>query len=150
MSGQLRIDTASRLKTSSLVERLQAIGVCVPDQADVQRMKRAMLLGLPLTASKFRIQTAFLRMLLLTMNAKFYRVFTWDAFVKYEAPNFGGYPPPAVLATAEKIRQFLPDVELRVHATFDDPWLEVCDSAGSVIIHGWLRASRYEPAVQVL
>lgn len=150
MSGKLRIDQAARLKAASLAERLEAIGIVVPDQAQAERMKHAMLLGLPLGSSWFRMRYAYLRKIAVTFNATMYREFQWDEFCKDTWRNYGGYPPAVVHETSEKVARFLPDVQRLVHATHDDPWLVVSDGNESVILHGWFRARRGDDAHLVL
>jgi hypothetical protein len=132
---------------ATLESRLRMIGINVPDQSKIPHMMEATRLGFPPTISRVRLWCAWCRWL--TNLNVMYEVYTFDNFTREYinsdgktdrlAHSWGGMPTATVMSNVEKMRRHTPDVELFVHATFDDPWLEARRGNESIFIHCWMR-----------
>jgi hypothetical protein len=132
--------TAARSSTTlTLKERLADIGVIIPDQAEAERAKEALRLGLPHTTPAWRIRIAWFRKLRALMNATSYYEFEWQQFKTDAYRDWGGMPPPAIRAEIEIIQQRLPHVSVSIHALHEDPWVVVSDGQETVLVRGWYR-----------
>lgn len=139
MSGLQRITELKAANKKSLAVRLTNIGVRVPDQKLVRHMMEATRLGFAPTTSRLRVACALLRRLRCFLDCIWYREFAIEQFAKEAHNYYGGPPPDIVEVTIRRIRIWLPDAEMTIYATYDDPWLAVRDRDEEVIVHGWYR-----------
>ena len=112
----------------TIIERLEAIGIYVPDQPKAHRMMEAARLDLSLHAPEWRIKIAWIRRLL----SENWKVFAPDKF-KSVAFCYGGNPPEHVARRIQKIRKELPHANCQIHAKYNDPFFTV----DGVIVFAW-------------
>lgn len=114
----------------TLIERLEAVGIMVPDQVAARRMMEAARLNLRINATQGRIDRAWFRRAI----AREWQVFTYDQYVVHPyREDFGGLPLE-IERYAEKVRAVAPEVKLFVHAKLYDPFLVTEDGT---ILRGW-------------
>lgn len=141
-----KVAVHARSGASLLKIKLEGIGIPVPDQGLVGEMMEAGRLGFhPLFTSRRRVRWAFLRRAL----ASPFTVFTYEEFIASHARDWGGEPPWEVRKTVGTIRRSIPGAEIRIFATYDDPWLAVGEFGEHLVVHGWYRAPNSR-AVQLI
>lgn len=112
------------------IERLEAAGISVPDQAVARRMMEAARLNLAINATQARINRAWFR----RMIARDWQVYSYDRYVEHPyREDFGGLPL-SIERYVGKVRAAAPDVKLFVHAKLFDPFLVTEDGT---ILRGW-------------
>ena len=125
----------------SIIERLEAIGIRVPDQPKAHRMMEAARLDLSPHAPEWRIKIAWIR----RRQKKIWQIFTWKKFIGGSGRNWGGYPPRVVQKQIAQIQLLLPSASLKVYAKHDDPFFLVDD----VIVFAWQRSTRHMLTVEI-
>ncbi len=116
--------------TQTVAEKLSVAGF-LPDQANARRMMEASRLSLPLTATARRIRWAWIKRII----ASNWREFTLEEHVGMLAVNFGGAMPRELVERVGSIQKIVPEAEIRIHASYTDPWITV----DGLIVGGWMN-----------
>lgn len=130
-----------------LKSMLRVIGVAIPDQSRIPQMMAATRIGLHPHASRPRIALAWYRKYKYRKTT--YKIYEYDVFTRFNGETrlayaWGGMPPEQVERSVASITKLIPDAKCFVHATQDDPWLEVRYAQESVFIHCWMRSGPHE------
>lgn len=137
-----------------LETRLMMLGIKIPDQSNIRHMMEATRLRLPPSTSWPRLKIAWYRRWM--YSAEQYHAYTYDEFTRLNANSeriahlWGGMPPEEVVKNVERIRERIPEAKCYVHATKDDPWLEVRLGHERYFIHCWMRSGPHEEIVLVI
>jgi hypothetical protein len=127
------------LPVPSLVRRLRAAGIKIPDQEQAALSMERHRLGYRNEVSEWWLRWTYRRLLFSSWT-----VFDYDQY-HANAERYGGGPVPAsVKRIADRIREVAPDAQLRVHAKHTDPWLTVTEDFEELIVTGWLWEYDYQ------
>lgn len=134
-SLESRVTVLQADENRTLADRLRALGIVVPDQDRVRHMMDAIRVGAPVGSSWLRRRLYGLRL----PRPSQWEVFEYDYFNRCKTDSYGGAVPPSVQDEVARIRAHFPAAELRVHATYVDPVLEVIVGAERVFTRGWMH-----------
>lgn len=138
MSTQALRTTATRVAAPAmtLAECLAAIGVTVTDSSKVADMMLAAEYNLHPKTPRADIDRH-----IGNGGQHFFpswELFGYDTYCALDnIMDYGGEPPAGIADKVDKIRESMPDAEIRVHAVPEDPFVEVRLGTESCWLGGW-------------